>query len=130
MLLKICVLIFVLALPFSAIYDWINPWQPAVRALAEYPNQKRICVGFGSEKLVEVSGQTRNEKSDVQRSFLLVPSAFVSPKIISIAEDQDGKISNMESSLGFWIWFFLYMLCLFGTWRFWIRTLLRAKCGA
>jgi hypothetical protein len=111
----------VFLLPLCAIYDRLYPWPPAVRALMEYSGQKRLCVGYGGEKDVEYSNRVTTEKSETQRAFILFPSVFMSPKMIFITENQDGKITKIESLFGFWFLFLTYAVCLWSTWHFWIR---------
>ena len=119
--LKVGVLVFALLLPLCPIYDWFNPWSPAVKKLAEFSGQKRFCVGYGREKEVKFSNGVTTEKSETQRSFILFPSVLTSPKIISISEDQDGKISKDESRFAFWFLSLVDLVCLWSTWHFWIR---------
>jgi hypothetical protein len=68
----------------------------------EYSGQKRLRVGYGGEKDVEYSNGVTTERSETQRAFILFPSVFMSPKMIFITENQDGKITKIESLFGFW----------------------------
>jgi len=123
--LKICLLIVVLLFPALAIYDRINPWPAAGMISKKYHGQKRICVGFGS--FAQFSFAEKTAKPAAQRSFILIPSVFGAPKIITVIEDQDGKISELESGVGFWVLFSFYSMCWLGTGYFWIRPLLKLK---
>jgi hypothetical protein len=92
-----------------------------MKVLAEYPGEKGICIGSSFETVIELSNETKIEKSYEQKVFVLVPSAFSSPKLIIVVKDQDGKISKTESHFGFWFVFLVYSACLWFVWRFGIR---------
>jgi hypothetical protein len=124
---KVGVLLIALSIPLCPIYDQFRPWPPAMTALAEFVGQKRVCVGYGKSSEIRILNGARIETSQVQRTFILFPAVFASPKIITITEDQSGKISKEESWFGLWLLILCYLVCLWGVWRFWVFPYFKKK---
>jgi len=120
-LVKIMCLVMTLGFPLAPFYDHLQPWPPALEALARYGTQTRLCVGYGSgSSSRRVHGEEIHE-SYVQRAFILFPAALSSPQIISVTQDHRGNVTVEESTFGFWFLVVFYLVCLWGTWRFWGR---------
>lgn len=107
--LRIAAVCLVIALPALVAFDRFRPWPPAIQALSAYPDQIRICVGYGSDSEWTPTGS----HSSIQRSFLLFPRAVTSPSIITITSIDGAPATFDESSFAFWFFFAFYAIALF-----------------
>jgi hypothetical protein len=96
-----------------AIYGYLQPWQPAVAILSSYSGQSPIMVGFayGAENNHQISS----------RSYILFPSIFSEPKIVTIAQTNQSNPVVSSSFFGFLFSVGWLIICFFGTWWFWLR---------
>lgn len=130
--LKICCAIFVFALPLAPLYDHYFPWPPAleVRTNANYRGQIWISVGYGySSSTRKVNGTLRTE-SAIERSYVLFPSVMTSPKIVTVFQDQEGRITVGGSALAFWFLLIVYLSCAWVAWHFLYRPWLSHRSGS
>ena len=122
--LRIAAVCIVLALPVGAAFDRFSPWPPAIQALSAYPDQFRVCVGFGSDSEWTPTGS----HSSIQRSFLLFPRVVSSPCIITITSTDGAKATIDESRMAFGFFIAFYALALLFCIRF-IRGILSLRHG-
>ena len=108
---------FLLLFPLLALYGTVSPWQPAQQALAHYPAQTPIMVGFGYHARYSSTGNT----TTVSRSYILLPMAFSQPNIITVLQVNGGVPEVSESEYGFVFYVIWFVVCGVGTWWYWLR---------
>lgn len=98
----------VIALPALVVYDRLNPWPSAVKALSIHPGQSRVCVGSGADSEMTSEGLQTSK----QRSYILLPMALVSPSVITVSESNGAAVVLTESRSSFWFYAVLYVISL------------------
>jgi hypothetical protein len=106
-------------LPLLAAYGWYSPWPPAVPRLAQYSGQAPLLVGASSQ--MHYSAKSQYTRSS--RSYLLFPSVFSDPKVVTFVKVNAGPVIVDESSSQFWSLLFWVGACSVGTWWFWFRRI-------
>jgi hypothetical protein len=115
-LLKIGFPAIVILQPIVAVYGFLKPWEPARATLATYVGQTPVLVGF-----CECYHSSGNYSSYGPNHYVLFPSVFMNPKIISIKQ-VNGAPFVEESPRGFVLVVAWYLACIVGTWWFWPRS--------
>ena len=113
------------ALPAAALYGFLFPWPAADQVFSRYPDQTPIVISFssGSKSTRYAGGDWVTTKHET-RSYVLLPSLFTDPKIITVAQVNDNAPVVSESSALLPLVSFAVMigLALIGVWYFWFRT--------
>jgi hypothetical protein len=99
--------------PLVAIYGYLQPWQPASATLSSYVGQSPIMVGF--------SYRVQNKTSISSRTYILFPSVFNEPKIVTIQQINDSNPTVAVSLAGFLLFVGWGLVSFIGTWWFWLR---------
>jgi hypothetical protein len=120
-LIKIGAPLTVILIPAVALYGTMIGWMPASPTLAKFQPETPIMIGFSeSHKQSWIDG-TWYDNSYSQRQYILFPSVFRHPKIISIRQNAGKTLIVTESEYGFIYAVVWYLLCLIATWFFWFR---------
>jgi hypothetical protein len=127
--LKIFCAIFVIVLPLLAAYDYFSPWQPAVKARANYGNALWINVALGFGSTTRKTGEIVKKESHIQRSYAVFSDLLATPKIVTVSQDQDGRISVEESVFAFWFLLFTTLACGWVAWRYLYQPWLKRRFG-
>ena len=104
--LRIAPICLVIALPAVALFDRFSPWPAAIDALSAYPDQTRICIGFGGEGHSTAAGYS----SSVQRAFVLVPRALTLPIVVFVTSTDGAAPTIEQSRFAFWFAAILYII--------------------
>jgi len=86
---------------FLSIYDLFSPWPVVSEALERYGRHYRGCVGISSSFYTISGGSTKSFKSNRQRAFLLMRAPISWPLLVTVTQDQDGKVIVAEDVRGF-----------------------------
>ena len=105
----------------AGVYDRYSPWPPAMAHLSSvYPGEWRFSVGDQTTRHW-VNGELARGSYN-QRSYILLPSVFFSPRVVSVSEELPAGTIHVEESVSrFMVVVFNWCFCLVGTWYFWIR---------
>ena len=113
------------ALPAAALYGFLFPWPAADQVFSRYPDQTPIVVAFtfGSKSTKTPSTDWVTSKHET-RSYVLVPSIFTNPKIITISQvDNRAPVVSESGALVELIVFAAALgFAVFGLWYYWLRT--------
>ncbi len=120
-LVKISLPINLVVFPGIALYGYFSSWAPADEALSRYTSQTPVMVGAGGGSNTISNGSTTQTSSYSERSYVLAPSVFRNPKIVTIRQTNHDPYEVKESALGFLCLVLWYVLCILGTWWFWFR---------
>lgn len=120
-LIKIGAPLTVILLPLVAIYGTIISWAPASPILAKYESETPIMVGFSEGHQQAWIDGIVHDNSFSERQYILFPSVFAHPKIITIHQKADKTLTTSESALGFIYMVVWYIFCLGATWFLWFR---------
>ncbi len=104
-IVKISAPLTVAFLPVLALYGAIFSWAPAETALTSYSGQTAIMIGAGT----------------TQRSYILFPEVLQKPEVVTIDNTGHSKPQVTEDKEEFFLFVAYYLLCVFGTWWFWLR---------
>jgi hypothetical protein len=120
-LVKIGLPINLVAFPGIALYGYFSSWAPAEEVLSRYTDQTPVMVGGGGGSNTVWNGNTTQTLSHSERSYVLVPSVFRDPKIVTIRQTNHDPYEVKESAYGFLYLLLWYVICIYGTWWFWFR---------
>lgn len=120
-LVKIGLPINLVAFPAAALYGHFFSWAPAEEALSRYANQTPVMVGGGAGSESSWNGNITQALRHSERSYVLFPSVFREPKIVTIRQNNNDPYQVTESEYGFLYLVVWYVVCIFGTWWFWFR---------
>jgi len=108
-----------IAWPALAIYGMLAPRLPDLAALQLQPGESAVLIG--------VAGGGRHcvgsEPCDVippQRSYLIIPRVVTNASVF-VVEDTEPERTVTELAWYALLLFAIWILCLFGTWYYWVR---------
>jgi hypothetical protein len=88
------------AFPLVALFGFLFPWPAGERALGRYPGQTPIMVAYFSHTRSSWDARSHvwvvKEKSET-RSYVLFPSVFINPRIVTVAQANDDAPTLSES---------------------------------
>jgi hypothetical protein len=103
--------------PLFVLFGSVSPWKPADLALGSYGNQTPIMVS-GSDSY-HSSGNISSHV--VSRGYVLFPSMFTNPKVVSVVQVNDSEPTVSESA-GMFVYIASWLVaCVIATWWFWLR---------
>lgn len=116
---------YLIILPLVMLHGLINPWPQAALLRSQYHGQTPVQVGFSySSKsvgpLFDSDAPTRTTRNE-SRSYVMFPSLFLEPKIVSVLQHNDDPPITSESTIAFFSMLAWIAACFVGTWWFWIR---------
>jgi hypothetical protein len=124
--LKHAVTGYLVAVPVVVLFGLLFPWPAGQQALSRYPDQTPIMITYFSHSKV-----WRNARSGVwvtrkneTRSYVLFPSVFNNPRIVTVSRTGDNEPTVSESSAPLTLVAMagLFAFAAFGAWYFWIRS--------
>ena len=113
LIFKWCLPLSLVLVPLVAIYGYLQPWQPASATLSSYVGQSPIMVGF--------SYRAQNKTQISSRTYILFPSVFSEPKIVTIQQINDSNPTTAVSLASFLLFVLWVLVSFIGTWWFWLR---------
>lgn len=117
-LLKFSMPLSLILLPLLALYGSLAPWPPAEAGFSTYNGQTSLLTGISYRSdYSSVQGRTVTSS----RSYVLLPSVFTNPKIITFTQKNGGIAEPSESTSALFSLLFWLILCCIGTWWFWLR---------
>lgn len=109
---------FSIVIPIIAIIGaFISPPSWAEGTLRRYDYSSRILVGFSSKFTSSAENETHNES----RSYVLLPSLNTVTISMYSHNNENMKVNSEESKISFYEAVLAYILCLFGTWWYWLK---------
>ena len=115
LLIKFGAPLSLLLIPVVAVYGWIMPWHAIQPELERYAGQTPILVGASYRANYTNYGSTALES----RSYIMVPSVFGTPRLVTFAQVNHGPVTVTQSATGLVLIAGWWMLCGFCTWWFW-----------
>jgi hypothetical protein len=97
--------------PLLAIYGHLSPWSPSKAILQTYNEQVPVTVGM--------SYSVKNQETIASRSYILFPSVFTQPRIITIEQKNQASPSISESKASLYLTLGWLLICIPATWWFW-----------
>jgi len=123
--LKHAALAFLVAMPLVALGGFVFRWPAGEQALSRYSGQTPIMISFffHSKTWRDARRGVWVTRTDETRSYILFPSVFGNPRIITVSQKDDHAPTVSESNAP------LTLIGLagaaafsfFGVWYFWIR---------
>jgi hypothetical protein len=97
--LKHTVLGLLVALPLIALCGFAFPWPAAEQALSRYPGQTPVTVAFfyHSKSWKDSRSNAWVTRTSETRSYVLLPSVFIHPKIVTVSQENNNQPSVTES---------------------------------
>jgi len=123
--LKHAVTGFLLAVPVVALFGFLFPWPAGQQALSRYPGQTPIMVSYFYHKSWKYGRSdvwvTRKNET---RSYVLFPSVFSNPRIVTVSQTDDNEptVSESNAPLTLIAMVSMFVFAVFGAWYFWIRS--------
>jgi len=117
--------LFLSALPAAALYGFLFPWPAGDQVLSRYPDQTPVVIAFsfGSKSTKSPGTEWVTSKHET-RSYVLVPSIFTNPKIVTVS--QVDNHAPVVSESGAWVELIAFAaacgFAVFGLWYYWLRT--------
>jgi hypothetical protein len=117
--------LYLSALPVAALYGILFPWPAGEQAFSRYPGETPVVIAFsfGSRTTKDAQGNILVLSKHESRSYILLPSVFTDPKIVTLSQVDDNALSVSELSAPLTLISLVGMLglSLFGVWYFWFR---------
>jgi len=107
--------------PLLALYGAFAPRASDMLALRKDSTEIQVLVGIagGSRECVDNNPCVATEPP--QRSYIVFPRVFVNGAVTLVEDTGEGTVAREIAGLAP-VPFFVWGMCLFGTWYFWIRT--------
>jgi hypothetical protein len=89
------------AFPLVALYGFVFPWPAAEQVLSRYPGQTPIMVSAFSHSRARWNARTNvwvTTEREQTRSYILFPSVFSNPRIVTVSQTNDNEPAVSESS--------------------------------
>ena len=117
--------LYLSVLPVAALYGILFPWPAAEQALSRYPGETPlvIALSFGSKTMKDAQNHILASSKHETRSYILLPSVFTDPKIVTISQVDDNapSVSELSAPLMLILLVGTLGLSVFGVWYFWFR---------
>jgi len=102
--------------PALAVYGALSPNASDIGALKVAPRETAILIGVaGGGSKCDADGC---QVQPPQRSYLIFPRLFVRPSGFTVEDGQDGPRVDEKSGAAFLV-VLIWVVCVWGTWRFW-----------
>ena len=117
--------LYLSALPVAALYGILFPWPAGEQALGRYFGETPVVIAlsFGSKTTKDAQGRVLMHSTHETRSYILLPSVFTDPKIVTVSQidDKEPNVSEFSAPLILVSLVGLFGLSVFGVWYFWFR---------
>ena len=117
--------LYLSALPVAALYGIFFPWPAGEQALGRYFGETPVVIAFsfGSKTTKDAQGHVLRYSKHETRSYVLLPSVFTDPKIVTVSQTDDNapSVSEFGAPLILISLVGLLGLSVFGVWYFWFR---------
>ena len=117
--------LYLSALPVAALYGILFPWPAAEQALTRYPGETPVVISFsfGSKTTRDAQNHVLASSKHESRSYILLPSVFTDPKIVTLSQVDDNapSISELSAPLMLLLLVGTLGLSVFGVWYYWFR---------
>ncbi len=124
--LKHAVTGYLLALPVVALFGFLFPWPAGQQALSRYPDQTPFMISYYSHSKYRKNAKSAGwvTRKNETRSYVLFPSVFSNPKIVTVSQTDDNEPTVSESSAPLTLIAMtgMFAFAVFGAWYFWIRS--------
>ena len=110
-------------LPFMIVYGLLYPRAADISALHLKPGEAAFLIGEswgGTECVASVPCVAHG----AQRIYIVSPRVF-SDAAISVVDEQAGGMTVTQDKTGLLIFVSIWVICVYGTWYFWLRRFLR-----
>jgi hypothetical protein len=113
-----------IVIPIMAILGaFISPPSWAEDTLRKYDYSSKILVAFSSKFTSSAENETHKES----RSYVLLPSLNTVKISMYSRNNENMTVTSEDSKFTSYEALFTYILCLFGTWWYWIRPASRQQ---
>jgi hypothetical protein len=91
------------AMPVVVAYGFLVPWPVGEQALSRYPGQTPIMVAefYHSKSWRDRGSDVWVTRKSETRSYVLIPSVFSNPRIVTVSQDNDDEPVVSESRTPF-----------------------------
>ena len=117
--------LYLSALPVAALYGIMFPWPAGEQVFNRYPGDTPVVIAFsfGSKTTKDTQNHVLTSSKHESRSYILLPSVFTDPKIITVSKVDDNapSVSEFGAPLILLSLVGLLGLSVFGVWYFWFR---------
>jgi hypothetical protein len=102
------------ALPLVVAYGFLVPWPAGEQALSRYPGQTPVMVAefYHSKSWRDRGSDVWVTRKSETRSYVLIPSVFNNPRIVTVSQDNDEEPIVSESRTPFILMAFAGMIVL------------------